>query len=112
MNRQQPLLVADFTFHLGKVHSPPLQLVSRQVQPGVKPAQGVVILLSIVIRNNRAQLPVLALPLLVNAIIARGGGMRKQAIEVERARLKVQRPVRLVAQHDAAVAGNGAAVSR
>ena len=38
--------------------------------------------------------------------------MRKQAIEVERARLKVQRPVRLVAQHDAAVAGNGAAVSR
>jgi hypothetical protein len=37
VNRQQPLLVADFTFHLGKVHSPPLQLVSRQVQPGVKP---------------------------------------------------------------------------
>jgi hypothetical protein len=53
MNRQQPLLVADFTFHLGKVHSPPLQLVS-QVQPGVKTAQGVVILLNIVIRNNRA----------------------------------------------------------
>ena len=112
MNRQQPLLVADVTFHLGKVHPPPLQLVSRQVQPGVKTAQSVVILLNIVIRNNRAQLPVLALPLLVNAIIARGGGMRKQAIEVERARLKVQRPVRLVAQHDAAVAGNGAAVSR
>ena len=94
------------------MHPPPLQLVSRQAQPGVKTAQCVIILLNIVIRNNRALRPGQALPLLVNAIIARRGGMRKQAIEVERARLEVQRPVRLITQHDAAVTGNGAAVSR